>query len=91
MAVDKVGVDVPIKFDDSRSNGFSRYTRSWFRVEWTNIAEAYPNSAKPKAFRLKTVQCVNKKEREDGENGLIVTPAPECVVNPQTLTTGGGG
>ena len=52
MAVDNVGMDVLIKFGDSRSNRF-RDIRGAFFVsnERMNIDEAYPNSAK----RLKIV------------------------------------
>ena len=43
--VDIVGVDVPVKFGDARSNGF-RDTRGadFVSSERTNIGEAYPNS-----------------------------------------------
>ena len=54
MAVDNVGMDVPIKLGDSRSNGFRDIRGSDFVWnERTNIGEAYPSSAKRKAFRLK--------------------------------------
>ena len=50
VAVDNVGMNVCEKFGDSRSNGFSRYSRGWFRVERTNERtdryEADPNNAK---------------------------------------------
>ena len=48
MAEDNVGMDVPIKFGfrDIRGADFVSNKR-------TNIGEAYPNSAKRKAFRLK--------------------------------------
>ena len=49
-AVDNVGLDAPVKFGDSTSNGF-RYIRgaafvaSERTIERTNIAKAYSNSA----------------------------------------------
>ena len=47
MAVDNVGMDVPIKFDDSRSNGFRDIRGADFvSNERTNIGKAYPNSMK---------------------------------------------
>ena len=55
VAVDNVGMDVPIKFGDSRSNGFQDIPGADFvsnertnegKIKRTNIAEAYSNSAK---------------------------------------------
>ena len=44
VAVDSVGMDVPIKFGDSRSNGFRDIRGTDFvSNERTNIVEAYPN------------------------------------------------
>ena len=52
MAVYNVGMDVPIKFGDSRSNGFG-YIRGADLVSDERTNEIYPNNAKGKAFRLK--------------------------------------
>ena len=60
MAVDNVGMDVPIKFGDSRSNDFRDIRGADFvSNERTNIGEPYPNNAKPKAFRLKSHASVD--------------------------------
>ena len=56
VAVDNVGVDVPVKFGDSRSNAFRDIPVADFvSNKRTSIGEAYPNSAKRKAFRPKTL------------------------------------
>ena len=45
--IDNVGMDVPVKFGDSRSNGFRNIRGADFTSnERTNIGEAYTNSAK---------------------------------------------
>ena len=46
MAVDNVGIDVPIKFGDSRSNGFPYIRGALFVSDERTLAEAYPNCAK---------------------------------------------
>ena len=47
VAVDNVGIDVPIKFGDSMSNSFRDIRGAVFvSNERTNIGEAYPKSAK---------------------------------------------
>ena len=49
MAVDNIGVDVPMKFGDSRSNGFPDIRGADFvSNELTNIGEACHNRAKRK-------------------------------------------
>ena len=53
-AVDNVGMDVPIKFGDSRLNGFQNIRGADFVSNERTLAQSYPNSAKRKAFRLKT-------------------------------------
>ena len=55
-AVDNVGVDVAIKFGDSRSNGFRDIRGAGFVSNERTLAQACPNSAKRFAFRLKTVE-----------------------------------
>ena len=51
-AVDNAGMDVPTKFDDSRSNGFQDIRGADFvSNERRNNGEAYPNSVKRNAFR----------------------------------------
>ena len=55
MAVGNVGMDVPIKFGDSMSNGFPDIRGADFVSNERTLAEAYPNSAKYNAFRLEMV------------------------------------
>ena len=44
MAVANVGMDVPIKFSDSRSNSFRDIRRADFVSNERTLTEAYPNS-----------------------------------------------
>ena len=53
--VDNVGMDVPIKFGHSRSNGFRDIREAHFASDERTLAEAYPNSAKRN--RLKKTLC----------------------------------
>ena len=52
-AVDNVSTDVPIKFGDSRSNGFRDIRGTDFVSNERTLAQAYPNNAERKALRLK--------------------------------------
>ena len=54
-AVDYIGMDVKVKFGDSRSK-FSRYLRGWFRVERTNISKTI-------TFRLKQSNQFSFKDK----------------------------
>ena len=73
MAVDNVGVGVPIKFGDSRSNGFQDIRGADFvsnerTIERTNEHKmAYSNSA--------------KRDRVSPEK-LIKTTEQKCLANP---------
>ena len=62
MVVENVDMDVPIKFGDSWSDGFRDIRGADFVLSKRTLAQAYPNSAKRNAFRLKTVRdrsCVS--------------------------------
>ena len=55
--VENVGMDVPTQFGDSRTNGCRDIRGADFvSNEGTNNGEAYPNSTKRLAFRLKMAE-----------------------------------
>ena len=57
MDADNVGMDIPVKFGDSSSNGFRDIWGAVFvSNEQTNIGEAYPNSVKRKAKKKSNKQ-----------------------------------
>ena len=62
MAVDNVGMYVPIKFGDSRSNGFRDIRGAYFVSNEQTLAKAIP-TARNAAFRLKKP----KRSRTNGK------------------------
>ena len=46
LTVDNVGTDVPVKFSDSRSNGFRDIRGADFVSNERTLVQAYPNGAK---------------------------------------------
>ena len=73
VAVDNVGTDVRVKFGRFMSNSFSRYLRSWFRVEGTTETNEHDEAYTNKAFCLKTnLTSQTEKPRLDGCHYFIM-------------------
>ena len=82
VAVDNVGMDVCVKFDLSRSNGFPDIQGAEF--VWNEQDEAYPDSAKnlkgisPKIIKTIYLEYCNRQLKRINGLGVLFTRISTC-------------